>query len=889
MIAAAGMLLLMAAPQAQALETAAAETWVVSFGQQAPGTFFAPAGRKGLTAADRRVLRAEMLKTWDAGIARTRADIETRLRGGVKTGGIAIVQTWDHIPAMLVQATEDQARALESVKGVVSVRRQIQYKPLLTSALRFLKAQEFWSVHGDGKGVAVAVIDTGVRFLDDFFGDCEQPGDEGCSVVHEEVFAPVDGSAPATHGIVTSGIVHGIAPGADIISLDVFYYTGRPSPEDYVTDDNYILTALNWCIQNRDAYNIVSANMSLGSGGTGGFCDSYGDGIIDAISTLYAMDVMVSIASGNEGMGSGLSWPACAYPGVAVGACSDSGQNAGNAASFSNQASAVAMMAPGVSVTAGGIGGASGTSMAAPFVAGAMALWAADLQDQQYPGPLADAILRRLFMTAKPGTSAHSDYEWQWAVLQMNPVSAISEHQLVPTGQSVRINGGASKTWTVPVNEAAATGVEKMTIGIDLELSDTDDMEIVVTSPQGTVVSGNLPKGSSSSARIVLGSWYLPELSTAFLDENPNGNWYVTLNNNATGSRATILNLSVSMDTRGNDDLRLLDLRPLAQETDFAAHTFALEMDVYSMALTDMACTADVTMTGVNTGTASQGQDIPISVASGASSVIIPVPMPATLPNDTYTFTVAMHCGGGAVFPASLETSYDLAVQAISVQAGKLASSTALPDNKSISYSYQSSNNNPWPVSCTERVLREGGNAVLSQRDVELAAGNRTINGDIDVSGIWENGVKVEIRIGLECDFHEVTNTIPTLSFTMLEIPEATVEANPGLEGPAPFTVVLQADLVGIADQVKWTLGDGGTEIGETITHTYQNTGEYNVSLKVSNGAGFSTQRATVTVTEPKPEITPDTGSSGGGCSGAGMGSFFAVMALLAMMRRRRL
>ena len=882
------MLLMMAAPQAQAQAPAAVETWVVSFGQQAPGAFFAPAARKDLGPRERRGLRAELLKAWDADIARLRADVETRIRGGLKTGGIVIGKTWNHIPAMLVRATEAQARALESVKGVMSVRRQIEYRPLLSSALRFLKAEEFWSVHGDGEGVAVAVIDTGVRFLDGSFGDCEQPGDENCSVVHEEVFAPADGPSLATHGIVTSGIVHGIAPGADIISLDVFYYTGRPSPEDYVTDDNYILSALNWCIQNRDAYNIVSANMSLGSGAIGGFCDNYSSGIIDAIATLYAMDVMVAIASGNEGLGSGLSWPACAYPGVAVGACSDSGDNAGNAANFSNQASAVAMMAPGVSVSAGGIGGSSGTSMASPFVAGAMALWASDLQKQNYPGPLADAVLRRLFMTARPGTSAHSDYEWQWAVLQMAPVSTISEHQLVATGSSIRISGGDSKTWTVPVDQVAATGVEKMTIGIDLELSDTEDMSVTVTSPQGTVVFGSLPKGSSSSARIVLGSWYMPELSTAFLNENPNGSWHLTLNNNAAGSRAAILNLSMTLDTRGNDDLRLLALSPLPEKADFAARTFALSMDVYSMALTEMACTADVTMTGVNSGVTSQGQDIAVAVGSGASSVTIAVPMPETLPEDTYTFTVAMHCGGGAIIPASLETGYELVFRNISVLAGKLASATALPDAKSVSYSYQASNDNPWPVLCTERLLREETDAELSRRDIELPAGDRTITGDLDVSGIWENGVRVTMRIDVSCDLHEVTDTISPLSFTMLEIPEATVEADPGLEGPAPFTVTLHADLVGLADQVKWTMGDGETEIGETVTHTYQETGDYQVSLKVSNSAGSSSRQATITVTEPAPEIPPATDSSDGGCSGAGMGSFLLLTGLVAVLRRRR-
>ena len=880
--------LLMIIPRAHAADTLDAEIWVVSFGQQSPAQMFAPLRQKQ-GAVDRASLRAKTLKTWDATVQRDRAALLQRMGGQIKDGGITILRTWDHIPSMLVRATEEQAMTLEETRGVTSVRRQRIYHPQLNSSLRFLKAEEYWNVHGGGDGVAVAVIDTGVRFLDDFFGTCEEPGDEGCSVVHEEVFAGVDGPGLATHGIVTSGIVHGLAPQADIISLDVFFYTGRPSPEDYVTSDEYIFSALNWCIQNRDEYNIAAVNMNLGSGETSGFCNdhSYGSDLIGAIETLYAMDVVTAIASGNNGLGSRISWPACAYPGLAVGACSDSGGNAGNAAGFSNQASALAMMAPGVSVTAGGIGGSSGTSMAAPFVAGAAALWAANLQQKQYDEPLADAVLRRLQMTAASGGSNHSNYDWKWPVLQMLPVSELSEHQLVATGDTEYIRPGTERTWTFTVSKDGVTGVEKMTIGLDLVLSTTDDMTIVVTSPGGTEVSGNLPMGSSSSARIVLGSFYMPELSTAFLDENPNGQWQVTLQNDAIGSRAEILNFSVSMDTRGNDELQLLALRSMPEHSDFSEGTFGLEMDVYSMALSEVTCSADITMTGANSGLNTELQDVAVTIPGGAATLILGASLPEPLTADTYTIVVAVQCPGGTVVPAMLEAGYELTVQPLSIRAGKLASATALPQNKSVSYSYQTGNDNPWNASCTERLLRHDTGAELSTRTVELASGNHSISAELDVSGIWENGLQIAMDIDLECRDHQVDNSIPTLSFTMLEIPEATIVADPGLEGPAPFTVSLSADVTGIADQVKWTVGND-TELGETAAWTFEEPGDYKVRLKVTNSAGDSTTSATVTVTEPAPEPPKDDGGSGGGCSGGGMSSVLMILAAVALLRRRR-
>lgn len=92
------------------------------------------------------------------------------------------------------------------------------------------------------------------------------------------------------------------------------------------------------------------------------------------IDNLRSVGVPTIAASGNESSGSALSAPACISSAVSVGAVTELDQ----VASFSNSASFLTLLAPGVrilsSVPPDGFALISGTSQATPFVAGAFAI-----------------------------------------------------------------------------------------------------------------------------------------------------------------------------------------------------------------------------------------------------------------------------------------------------------------------------------------------------------------------------------------------------------------------------------------------------------------------------------------------------------------------------------
>ncbi len=52
----------------------------------------------------------------------------------------------------------------------------------------------------------------------------------------------------------------------------------------------------------------------------------------------------------------------------------------------------------------------------------------------------------------------------------------------------------------------------------------------------------------------------------------------------------------------------------------------------------------------------------------------------------------------------------------------------------------------------------------------------------------------------------------------------------------------------GAALTYQWEFGDGGTAIGQTVNHVYTQPGNYTVTLRVSNSAGFATTNVGVTV-----------------------------------------
>lgn len=253
----------------------------------------------------------------------------------------------------------------------------------------------------DGRGLSVVVIDTGIDLNHGFFGpDADNNGIADRIVYSYDFSGGNDSDASDTNGhgshvasIVGSqhGTYTGMAPGVNIIALKVFP-NGAGNVQASSAD---IVEALNWVVANRSAYNIVAVNMSLGQGDNRSTATS--SIYAGQFATLAANNTAVVVASGNNyafyAPVQGVSSPSADPNAWSIGAVWD--RNAGNnyqwssgavdfttgadrIVSFSQRSTTLStVFAPGGQITgANHVGGTSvysGTSQAAPHVAGLVA------------------------------------------------------------------------------------------------------------------------------------------------------------------------------------------------------------------------------------------------------------------------------------------------------------------------------------------------------------------------------------------------------------------------------------------------------------------------------------------------------------------------------------
>ncbi len=217
-----------------------------------------------------------------------------------------------------------------------------------------------------GAGVAVAILDTGIdtdhpdlaiNYIGgyDFVNDDDSPEDDNGHGTHVAGIVAADDNE--------AGVV-GVAPDAEIVAVKVLDSSGSGAI-------SWIIDGIDWVIANKDSYSIEVANMSFGGYGTS-------DALHTAIQNLYNAGVTIAVSAGNSRMDASYFIPA-AYAEVL---CTTALAKNNKFASYSNFGSVVDLIAPGSDVKStwlnGGFNTISGTSMAAPHVAGAAALYLDD-------------------------------------------------------------------------------------------------------------------------------------------------------------------------------------------------------------------------------------------------------------------------------------------------------------------------------------------------------------------------------------------------------------------------------------------------------------------------------------------------------------------------------
>jgi subtilisin family serine protease len=337
-------------------------------------------------------------------------------------------------PYVVTTVTPDGLNRLERDQSVLKVFPDMEMKAYLAESTELMEAPAVWQSGGRANGVGIAIVDSGIRRDHPFFKDrvvaeacfssnspavsatslCPNGQEEQTGAGAARDCGPRDDPKGCGHGTHVAGIAagangrqqggaafSGVAPAANIIAVKVFSRidgarcgAGQAFCMSAFSSDT--LKGLLHIEQIAETHKIAVVNMSLGGGKFDKACDEDSP-LTDVINRLTAKNIAVVIASGNEKYVGAIAHPACISSAIAVGATTKKGEVD---ARYSNVSAQVKLVAPGtdiISSMGAGYSKSSGTSMAAPHVAGLFALMRA-----QSPEASVATLLGHIQNTGKP-------------------------------------------------------------------------------------------------------------------------------------------------------------------------------------------------------------------------------------------------------------------------------------------------------------------------------------------------------------------------------------------------------------------------------------------------------------------------------------------------------
>lgn len=297
------------------------------------------------------------------------------------------------INAIVIEIDENNLDSLKELKCLKTVFQNTHITMQMDTARKTVNANIVQENGYTGKGIGIAILDTGIspnndflypqnRILafKDFINNKAKPYDDNGHGTH------VAGIAGGS-GINSNGKYRGIAPDCNFIGVKVLNNEGKGNASD-------VLAGLQWVMDNKEKYNIKVANLSIGTSNT-----SSNDPLVKAVENMWDSGVIITIAAGNDGPKKHtISSPAISRKVITIGASDDditANVWGNNLINFSGRGPTLEcivkpdILAPGVNIISclsnsvskqsneivdKNYFSLSGTSMSTPIVSGAIAL-----------------------------------------------------------------------------------------------------------------------------------------------------------------------------------------------------------------------------------------------------------------------------------------------------------------------------------------------------------------------------------------------------------------------------------------------------------------------------------------------------------------------------------
>ncbi|MEC1681346.1 S8 family serine peptidase [Bacillus mojavensis] len=284
-----------------------------------------------------------------------------------------VEQQYKHLPAVAVKADQKTVKEFKQDPDILYVENNVTFTAADNTDLKILsedadtsdnfeqwnlepiQVKQAWKEGLTGKNVKIAVIDSGISPHDDLsisggYSAVSYTSSYKDDNGHGTHVAGIIGAKHNSHGI------DGVAPEAQIYAVKALDQNGSG-------DLQGLLKGIDWSIAN--GMDIV--NMSLGT-------SSDSQILHDAMDKAYEKGVLLVAASGNDGNGKPVNYPAAYSSVVAVSATDQHNQ----LAAFSTTGNEVEFSAPGTDITSTYLhqyyATGSGTSQATPHAAAMFAL-----------------------------------------------------------------------------------------------------------------------------------------------------------------------------------------------------------------------------------------------------------------------------------------------------------------------------------------------------------------------------------------------------------------------------------------------------------------------------------------------------------------------------------
>ena len=305
--------------------------------------------------------------------------------------------------------------------------------------MKNLNVTEAWTVT-KGRGVVVAVIDTGVSKNEDGFFEL-LPGQD--FVDNDSDASDQNGHGTHVAGTIgqrsNNGIgVAGVAPEVSILPVRVLDANGSGS-------NTWVANGILWAVDH--GANVI--NLSLGS-------PMNSEAVADACAYAYEQGVTVVAATGNDGFTDFIGFPAALDTTIAVGSV----DLANKIAFYSNQGQQIDLVAPGGDTTTDSDGNGlsdgvlqetimngqwsyyalQGTSMATPHVAGVAALvYANGVHDPDAIRSILNSTAKDLGPSGRDNTFGHGLVD---PVAALNKKAPTQSGALITRHKVKKLDGG---------------------------------------------------------------------------------------------------------------------------------------------------------------------------------------------------------------------------------------------------------------------------------------------------------------------------------------------------------------------------------------------------------------------------------------------------------------